>query len=70
MLIFICNVVLLNKLTILLQVSPPKVTRSGRKVKLPKMSLPQGIPQKPKKKKKNNAQNKNYVSCFQCAMVS
>lgn len=40
-----------------------KVTRSGRKVKLPKQILPEGSPQKTKKK------TGTIVSCFQCAAV-
>ncbi|KAF9416276.1 hypothetical protein HW555_006350 [Spodoptera exigua] len=45
------------------EVEPPaeaKVTRSGRKVKLPKQILPEGSPQKTKKK------SGTIVSCFQC----
>ncbi|KAJ8725238.1 hypothetical protein PYW07_016196 [Mythimna separata] len=38
-----------------------KVTRSGRKVKLPKQILPEGSPQKQRKK------SGTIVSCFQCA---
>ncbi|KAJ8727210.1 hypothetical protein PYW08_015607 [Mythimna loreyi] len=38
-----------------------KVTRSGRKVKLPKQILPEGAPQKTRKK------SGTIVSCFQCA---
>ncbi|XP_047023007.1 uncharacterized protein LOC124632278 [Helicoverpa zea] len=46
------------------EVEPPaeaKVTRSGRKVKLPKQILPEGSPQKTKKK------SGTIVSCFQCS---
>ncbi|CAH0628618.1 unnamed protein product [Chrysodeixis includens] len=38
-----------------------KVTRSGRKVKLPKQILPEGSPQKAKKK------SGTIVTCFQCS---
>ncbi|PZC79843.1 hypothetical protein B5X24_HaOG215712 [Helicoverpa armigera] len=48
------------------EVEPPaeaKVTRSGRKVKLPKQILPEGSPQKTKKK------SGTIVSCFQCSAL-
>ncbi|XP_072941641.1 uncharacterized protein [Epargyreus clarus] len=42
-------------------VAEAKVTRSGRKVKLPKNILPEETPQKPRKK------SGTIVSCFQCS---